>query len=193
MYLKGNKHLDILALFSGDYKRQFYLREISRLAKIPLKTTQTHVYDLERAKILKSAIVGKNKYFRLNLDSIQAKLYILQAEIHRTLLFMEKYPLFKIFLNEVKMDTPLIVFGSFAEFKADKDSDVDLLMISKEKQNLPFYLLAYKIHEIKLSESSFIKSLEKQEALIKEIEENHIILNNHSFYINIMWSYYGTR
>ena len=26
---------------------------------------------------------------------------------------------------------------------------------------------------------------------IKEIEENHIILNNHSFYTNVMWGYYG--
>ncbi|MEK6892245.1 MAG: nucleotidyltransferase domain-containing protein [Nanoarchaeota archaeon] len=193
MYQKRNEDLDILRLFLGGYNRQFYLREISRLTGIPLKTTQTKILHLEEGNILKSTISGKNKYFRLNLDNIQTKFCLLQAEINKTQSFIEKYPLFKIFINEIKTNTPLIVFGSFAKFKAGKDSDLDLLIISKEKQKLPFHLLAYKIHKIELSESDFLQSMEKQENLIKEIEENHIILNDHSSYVNAMWNYYGKR
>ena len=193
MYQKRNNYLDILALFLGDYNKQFYLREISKLAKIPLKTTQNLLSQLQKDKILKSIISGKNKYFRLNLNDIRAKLYIFQAEIYRTLIFVEKYPIFKIFLKEIKTNAPIIIFGSFAKFKAEKNSDLDLLILSKEKQNLPFYLLPYKIHEIKLSEADFIKSFEKQETLIKEVQENHIILNNHSFYTNAIWNYYGKQ
>lgn len=193
MYQKRNKHLEVLALFLGDYNRQFYLREISKLTKIPLKTTQNIIFNLEKERILKSAISGKNKYFRLNLDNVQTKLYILQSEIYRTSLFIDKYPLFKIFLDEIKTNIPIVVFGSFAKFKADKNSDLDLLIISKDKQKLPTHLLAYKIHEIRLSELDFINALEKQEILLKEVQENHIILNNHSFYINIMWDHYGKK
>ena len=193
MYRKRNRELDIIALFLGDYKRQFYLREISKLAKIPLKTTQTLIWHLEKDKILKSMISGKNKYFKLNLENLQTKFYVLQSELHRTAMFIEKYHLFKTFIKEIKTNVPIIVFGSFAKFKADKDSDLDLLVISKEKVNLPFHLLAYKAHDIYLDENSLIKSLEKSEILTKEIQENHIILNNHSFFVNILWSYYGRQ
>lgn len=193
MYQKRNEELDILGLFLSGYNKQFYLREISRLTEIPLKTTQIKIIRLEKGSILKSAISGKNKYFRLNLDNIQTKFCLLQAEINKTQSFVEKYPLFKIFINDIKTNSLLIVFGSFAKFRVGKDSDLDLLIISEEKQKLPFHLLSYKIHKIELSEPDFLQSMEKQENLIKEIEENHIILNNHSSYVNAMWNYYGKR
>ena len=193
MYQKRNREIDIVALFLGGYRKQFYLREISKLAKIPLKTTQILLAHLEKDKILKSMVSGKNKYFKLNLDDIQTKFYLLQSELHKTAIFIEKYPLFKTFMKEIKTSVPIIIFGSFAKFKADKDSDLDLLIISSEKQKLPFHLLAYKVHEINLEEYAFTKALEKQEALIKEIQENHIILNNHSFFVNSMWDYYGKQ
>lgn len=193
MYQKRNKESEIIALFLGDYKKQFYLREISKLTKIPLKTTQTSIALLEKGKILKSKVSGKNKYFRLNLDNLQTKLNLLQSELHKTELFIEKYPLFKAFLKELKTNAPIIIFGSFARFKADENSDLDLLIISKKRLKLPFYLLAYKAHEISLDEKYFISAVEKQETLIKEVQENHVILNNHSFFVNIMWDYYGKQ
>ena len=193
MYRKRNREMEIVALYLSGYNKQFYLREISKLTKIPLKTTQTLIAHLGKDKILKSRVSGKNKYFQLNFDNIQTKFYLLQSELHRTAVFIEKYPLFKTFMKEIKANAPIIVFGSFAKFKADKDSDLDLLIVSKEKVKLPFHLLAYKTHEIYLDENSFLKSLERNETLIREIEENHIILNNHSFNVNTMWNYYGSR
>jgi len=191
MYLKRNKELSVLSLYLRDYRRQFYLREISKFTKVALKTTQNITASLEKSNILRSKTNGKNKYFKLNLENINTKFYLLQAEIHRTLLFLEKYPLFKTFMKELKTNTIIVVFGSFAKFTADKNSDVDMLIISKEEQELPMHLLPYKVHDIKLTEESFKKSIESQEALIKEAEENHIIINNHSLYVNSMWDFYG--
>jgi len=190
MYQKRNRELDVISLYTEDYKSEFYLRQIGKLAKLPLKTCQNVLIILEKSKILKSKLEGKNKYFSLNLDNIQTKSILLQSEIYKTDIFLEKYPQFKTFLKELKTNTPVIIFGSFAKLTADKNSDLDLLIISEKKQKFPFHLLSPKIHEIKLSETSFIKALKEQEALIKEIEENHIILNNHSFYINVMWEQY---
>ncbi|MEK6904149.1 MAG: hypothetical protein AABW87_01000, partial [Nanoarchaeota archaeon] len=73
MYQKRNKELDIIALYSGNYKAEFYLRQISKLAKLPLKTCQNALINLEKGRILKSNVEGKNKYFSLNLDNIQTK------------------------------------------------------------------------------------------------------------------------
>ena len=193
MYQKGNKILDVLGLFLGDYKSQLYLREISKTAKIPLKTTQNTLSYMEKNKILKSNISGKNKYFKLNLENVHTKLLLMQAEIQKTESFIDYYPLFKTFIKEIKTIAPLIIFGSFARLQANKNSDVDLLILSREKQKLPVHLLSYKLHQISVPEKAFIKSLEKQEPLIKEIQSNHLILNNHSFYINAMWNYYGNK
>ncbi len=191
MYQKRNKELEIIALYRSDYKSEFYLRQISKLAKLPLKTAQNVLFSLEKNKVLKSKIDGKNKYFNLNLDNIQTKSYLLQSEIFKTDLFLENYPQFKTFLKSLNTNVPIIIFGSFAKFKANKDSDLDLFVVSEKDQKLPFHLIPYKIHQVTLSEDSFVKALKEKEILLKEIEENHIILNNHSFYLNVMWDYYG--
>ena len=51
--------------------------------------------------------------------------------------------------------------------------------------------MPYKIHKNSLTEESFKKAIAEKETLIKEIGANHIILNKHSSYVNIMWEYYG--
>ena len=192
MYQKRNE-LDIIALYRGDYRRQLYLREISKKTGIPLKTTQTLLTSLEKNSILRSRTNGKNKYFSLNLDNIQTKSAILQAEIQQTTMFLERYTPIKTFLKSLRTNDALVVFGSFAKFSADKDSDLDLLMIQEEKQDIPLHLMPYTVHKTELTEESFLKALERQENLIKEIEESHIILNNHSFYVNMMWNHYGKK
>ena len=190
MYLKRNSELEVLMLYLDDYTKQLYLREISRLAKLPLKNTQNVANTLEKRKILISSYKGKNKYFSLNLDNIQTKLCLLQSEIYKTLLFLEKYPQFKTFLKQVSK-VVIVTFGSFAKFTAGENSDLDLLIISEAGEKLPFHLVPWKIHDIRMSEKSFIKAVENQEALIKEREKDHVILNNHSFYSEIMWEQYG--
>lgn len=191
MYQKRNKELEVISLYRGNYKIEFYLREISKLSKLPLKTCQNVLAVLEKNKILKSKTKGKNKYFSLNTDNIQTKSYLLQSEIYKAYNFLEIYPQLKVFLKSISVNTPIIVFGGFAKLRADKNSDLDLLIISKKELNLSSHLLSYKIHQVNLSEKSFIKALKEQETLIKEIEESHIVLNNPSFYVNVMWNHYG--
>ncbi len=43
MYQKRNNRFEITSLYLTDYNKQFYIREISRLTKIPLKTTYTTI------------------------------------------------------------------------------------------------------------------------------------------------------
>jgi len=191
MYPKRNNSLEVISLFRANYQKRFYLREISRLTKIPLKTSQNILLILEKSKILKSKTEGKNKYFFLNQENIAVKFMLLQAEVYKTDQFAEKYSQFKMFLKSLKTTAPIIVFGSFAKFTANQNSDLDLLVISEKKLELPFHLLPFQPHEIRMIKKTFWKALKEQEDLIKEIEENHIILNNHSFYVDTMWRYYG--
>jgi len=190
MYKKRNNELEVIALYIGNYKARLYLRQISKLAKLPLKTCQNTLSVLEKEKILVSKLEGKNKYFGLNLANIQTKSALLKAEIYKTDVFLEKYTVFKTFLKSTNTNSTIIIFGSFARLAADKDSDLDLFIISNKGEKLPFYLLPHKIHEVRLSENSFKRAISEEETLIKEIEANHVILSNPSFYVNIMWEHH---
>lgn len=182
----------VLCLYLGDYSKKLYLREISRLSGIPLRTAQSALEMLENEHIMKSVLSGKNKYFSLNLENIETKSMLLQAEIFQTMKFLKKYPVFKSFLKELQnASAPIIIFGSFAKFAADKNSDTDLVIVSDRKIGLPYHLLPSRVHEISLSEEEFIKSFEAGEALMKKIEETHITLNNYSFLVNLMWRKYA--
>ena len=187
MYLKRNNELDVLMLYQGAYHKKFYLREISTLTKIPLKTTQNIVSFLEKKKILKSEIQGKNKYFSLNMENIETKWYLVHAELYKTQCFVEKYPEFKLFLKTVETQSILILFGSFAKGSADKNSDCDLLLVSEKEESLPTHLLPHKIHKIEMTPKAYKEAAKKRVALIEEIEENHIVLNNHSVFVEMMW------
>ncbi|MEK6914537.1 MAG: nucleotidyltransferase domain-containing protein [Nanoarchaeota archaeon] len=189
MYQKGNKELIVIAIYTSNYRTEFYLRQIAKLTRIPLKTCQNVLVKLEKEKILKSKVDGKNKYFSLNLDNIQTKSYLLKAEIFKLDNFLNNYQEFKTFLKSIHFNIPIIIFGSFAKMRADKNSDLDLLILSKVEQKFSNHLIPYRIHQINLSEESFKKALNERETIIKEVEENHIILNNPSSYINILWEY----
>ena len=191
MYQKRNNELSIMSLYTGNYNARFYLRQISKLAKIPLKTCQNALLFLEKERVLKGKVEGKNKYFTINLDNIQTKSYLLKAEIQKTEILLDKYPELKTFLKSVNTNAILIVFGSFAKLKADKNSDMDLFIVYETDLSLPSHLLPYEIHQNRLTEGSFKKALVEKEPLIKEIEENHIILNNQSSYVNIIWESYA--
>lgn len=188
MYRKGNKELPVLGLYLGDYSGRFYLREISRLCRMPLKTAQRVLESLEKARILRSEVHGKNKYFSLNLGNIETKNMLLQAEIWKTSELLRKYPFFGAFLKEMKAgQAPVIVFGSFAKFTAGKISDVDILVLSGRKLDMPSHLLPNEIHQINVAADAFGEALKKGEAFAKEVAESHVVLNSHSFFVNLMW------
>jgi len=193
MYLKRNSHLEILKLYTAGYKNSFYLREISKLLKLPLKTVQNATHDLESGRIINSRIEGKNKYFTLNLANIKTKLHLMVAELYKTLKLTETYPVINTFLKELTQfaDIPILVFGSFADFTATKESDLDLLVISNSQKNIPYHTLPFKVHEIKMNQKTFLGSIERGETLINEIFKNHVILNGHDYFVNVWWEKYG--
>ncbi len=185
MYQKCYK---ILELYLKNFKEKYYLREIANLADLPIRTTQRILRDLESEGIIKAERVGKNKYFFLNMLEVKTKILLTVAELYRTLDFVIKYPAIKMFLKE-QIDQCLVVFGSFAKFKATKTSDFDLLIIGDSKRELPLYLIPYKVHQIKLRKKDFERFIRK-ETLGKEILKNHLVLTKHSYFVDMLWQYY---
>lgn len=193
MYKKGYNELRILEPYTKDYGARHYLRELAKLTGISLKSVQNALAGLEQGNILKATVHGKHKYFMLNRENPQSKLYLVQAEIAKTNAFLETYPFFKTFLKHAPSSITFIVFGSFASFTAKKHSDIDMIVIHKpgETATLPFHLLPDKVHQVVLLEHAFQKAVVQGDSLLREVEKNHVILTNHSYYTNIVWDTYG--
>ena len=100
MYKNRYNESKVIGLYTQGLTRSFYLREIAGLAKLPLKTAQDILKSLEKDNILTSKVRGKNKYFRLNLDNLLTKFFLLQAEINKTQVFLKGHPTIKTFLKE---------------------------------------------------------------------------------------------
>ncbi len=190
MSQKRYNELEVLGLYLGDYAGQFYLREISRLASISLRTTQETTSSLVNQKILQSRKHGKNMYFGLNRENASTKFLILQAEVYKTINFLQKHPEIKSFIKGINSNLFILLFGSFARGSWKSVSDMDLLVVGGKKEELPLHLLPYKVHLISISKDSFATAIKKKEPLMGEIAESHILLNNHSFYLNYRWRQY---
>jgi len=187
MYQKRNNELEILTQYLGNYKHEFYLREISRITNIPLKTSQDAVKNLHKNRILLSRTHGKNKYFRLNLENIRTKYMLVRAELHKTDKFLAKYSTLKLFTKELNTYSCVVIFGSYARYDSDRKSDLDVMTIPDAQ--LPKHLLPTKLHQIQLTRRGFVRAMNKKETVIQEIMKDHVILNNHSFFVERKWNH----
>ena len=178
----------IIQLFTNDYRRKLYLREISRLLGKPHQSLKIYLNELESKKILiKNKRKNISEYF-LNLKNKLIKDYIVISEKEKTIEVIEKNILLKSLYEKLWSYFPentFVIFGSSVN-KINKKSDIDLLVIGRSKVNrvLNEFEEIYnkKIHKVQIT------SLNKlSPAFTKELFSKHIILNNTEEVINFFY------
>jgi len=184
--LLNNKELDVLNEFASDYSVKNYGRKLASRLNMNQKTVSNILNSLEKEHILKFTQEGKNKYYYLNKSNPFVKDIVKLIEINKRIMFFRRYnKLNDLFLEIEKRGKGLIiVFGSYAKFKADKNSDLDLFVIGdiKESRDLED---AYNI-KINIVNSSKDK-FKLNDLFIKEVINNHIILKGIEDYIELTW------
>jgi predicted nucleotidyltransferase len=185
--LLNNNALKILSEFSQDYSKRIYGGQVAKKLKMNQKTVANILNSLEAENILKYNTEGKNKYYFLNKLNSQIKDILKIVELGRKNLFFEKYPQFKdLFLELEKRTNGLIaIFGSYAKFSSNENSDLDVFVIGnikdvedlEDKYNI-------KINIVRSTHERFSKS----DVFIKEVLKNHIILKGIEEYIELTWS-----
>lgn len=188
MYQKRYK---ILSPFTENLRGRFYLRELSVKTGIATMTAQRILKSMEKEGILKSREEGKNKYFELNVDNPKTKMEILNTESFKAQELMEACKPMKSFVKDTPPEPMIVIFGSFADGTARKESDLDIMLVCDKEMDMPYHLIPYKIHETKLTWRQFHKALDSSEPLIKEVLKKHVILQRHSDFVEIIWRYYG--
>ena len=184
--LLDNKTMEILNGFSLDYNKRIYGHEIARELKMNQKTVSNILKRLERENILKFSKEGRNKYYFLNRFNKQIKQIINLIELDRKLKFLRRYKKLDGLFNtlEDRAKGILIVFGSYSNFSAHEDSDLDIFVmgdISSIEDLEQMYNI--KINVVKSNK----KKIDKEDIFIKEIIKNHIVLKSIENFVELIW------
>ena len=173
--------LQVLALFTNDFNREYYVREVEKLLKISPRTAQLILEDLEDKGIIESKVRGKIKTFKLNPSEF-TKRYLVFVEQYKVIAFLEKKLLIKEIIEKIAPHVKGIgiIFGSYAKGLEKKGSDLDIFVageyndeeVKKVSKNLGIEI-SVKCYPPKIFEKSLTKDI-----LLKEVLKNHVIFLN---------------
>ncbi|MCD6216078.1 MAG: nucleotidyltransferase domain-containing protein [Candidatus Aenigmarchaeota archaeon] len=158
----------ILLLLKGEN----HLRSIARALESSHSTILRRLNKLVIENVLDYKKEGKNKVFFIK-NTLEAKNYIFNAERYKLIKLLKKYPELGIIISDVLKKTRekmIILFGSYAKFRAKKDSDIDIYVETRDKKvkkELEFINSKIRIK---------IGTFDTSSLLIKEIVKDHIIL-----------------
>ena len=90
MYQKRNNDLAVISIYTNGYGMRFYLRQISKLSNLPLKTCQNVLINLEKEKIdaivaLGAVIQGQTYHDILIMNTIVPKLMDISLQYKKPL------------------------------------------------------------------------------------------------------------
>jgi len=159
--------LTILKPFFEEPNRKFSIRELSRILKINHTTVRQHLNHLSREGFLLSKKEGLYSFYKLILSkkTLNLKLYYNLEKIRNSNIVEDL---------EKAYDLPVIVlFGSYASAMDDKNSDIDICLISnigKEFSTEKYEKkLNRKISIHKFNKNSWIKTKKSNPNLINNI------------------------
>lgn len=173
--------LQVLSLFTNDFSREYYIREVEKLLKISPRTAQLILEDLEDKGIIESKTKGKIKTYKIKLSEFTKK-YLVFVEQYKAIAFLENNLMIKEIVEKITPNIKGIgiIFGSYVKGIGKKESDLDIFVagnynkeeIKRVSKNLGIEL-SVKCYPIKTFEKNINKDL-----LLKEILKNHIVFVN---------------
>ncbi|HLD15206.1 MAG TPA: hypothetical protein VJB94_01355 [Candidatus Nanoarchaeia archaeon] len=173
--------LQVLSLFTNDFTREYYIREVEKLLKISPRTAQLILEDLENKGIIESKIKGKIKNYKIKHSEFTNR-YLVFVEQYKAIAFLEKNLLVKEIIEKITKNIKGIglIFGSHVKGIESKESDLDIFIagnydkeaIKRVSKNLGIEI-SVKCYPIKTFEKNISKDI-----LLKEILKNHIVFIN---------------
>jgi len=132
----------IKELFYNNPGKEFYLRQVSRLTKVPKTTVARKLMDLTKNKLIKRERKEPFDVYAANTTSHLYKYYKTQHIVENIL----RSGLIEHIVDKAYPKT-IILFGSCAKGEFDKGSDIDLFVESEETTlNLKKFQLGRKIN-----------------------------------------------
>ncbi|OGJ19835.1 hypothetical protein A3K73_03645 [Candidatus Pacearchaeota archaeon RBG_13_36_9] len=172
----------IIRLFIEE-KEPKTIREISKKIKADYKIIYTAAKRLLEKKILLGREVGKSILCELNPSYYGIEIYSAEHRRKEELLKNKNISLmYREVIKNAGAFFVFIIFGSYAKGKETANSDIDIIIISNEKEiekkvNEMLSLMPLKTHALFFTEEEFIRMKDsKKSNVVKEAVENNIIL-----------------
>lgn len=188
-----NPHILIQAL-GKRITEEISIRQLSIDAKIPYSTSLRFIN--EHKDLFKINRKGNMNLISLNLEDNITKSHLIIAERQVSDAFIKKNPEFKILTRELpKKNYCLILFGSRAEDKNRKKSDVDFCIISVDKLIKIHFSTFEMLTKLEVNPIFFTKQefklmmQDKEHNLADEIQRKHVILYGEDFFWNLVWKH----
>jgi len=164
-----------LEQFGGDYNKQAYGRQIAKKLNLNQKTVSNILQGLEKGNILKFTKQGKNKLYFLNRNNNLWRDTVKLIELGKKIKFLEKHKNKQDLFVKLEEATRgiSILFGSYASGLETKESDIDIV-VESDVQGLESI---EKLYDVKINPIKIKKPINPSDVLMKEIIENHIVLN----------------
>jgi len=127
--------IKILNKLIDNLTKQYSIRELALELKLPYPQIHRNIKILADKKIIKIVKKGKSNIINIILENISEELII--SEFERKQEIITKYQIINLLnkdLENIKYNQYIcILFGSYANKTAKKDSDVDLLFVIPEE------------------------------------------------------------
>jgi len=166
----------ILKFLIENKTKSFSIKDISKALKIDYKLIYINIKKLDKIIEIEDLKVIKKCSFK---DKSNEDIFIVEYKRRNEILEKKEFRAIYDKLKTINKQFILLLFGSHVKETADKNSDLDLLLISEEKIiiNEKLEILPLKIHLTSLNYDSFMSMLKsKEQTVVSEVLKKNIIL-----------------
>ncbi|MCJ7816992.1 MAG: nucleotidyltransferase domain-containing protein [Candidatus Aenigmarchaeota archaeon] len=180
--------LKIVDFLARNIDKKFTINELSKAIKEYYSFVHRTVSKLVKDGVISKAKAGKAYLCTLNLENEKTFALIQLGEIEKRNEFYERNKEVKLILEDFVKSVEthpsvlsIILFGSYSKGNAAKESDIDVLILSKSSINIEkttkemYAKYGKEINPILMTTSDFKK--QKDKAIIKEIINSHHVLH----------------
>ena len=160
---------EIIDILSGE---EIHARALAKRLDTNHMTVIRNLKELVSENVLEFRKEGRNKVYFLKTN-MEAKNYALISELYKLNKILKTYPELRQTVKNIQQNKEIglaVLFGSYARGTANKNSDIDVFIETKDR-NLK--------KELKLLNSRLsvkIGEYDRSSPLIKEIEKKHVII-----------------
>ncbi len=174
-YLISTNYQKVLKFFVLHPGQSFYEREIARKALLSPSSAHCVLINLYRAGLVKRKQNGRMRFYSVDM----ANPYLKEFKVLANLLLIE--PL----VERLKgLSRKIVLFGSWAQGNDTHDSDIDLFIVSSEKEKALFVvnkfsysarLYNHKVQAVVSSPEELIKRDKQDRVFFEQVENGNIL------------------
>ena len=190
--------LKIVDLLARNTERKLTINEIAKSLEEYYSFVHRTVNKLIKDNVIIKEKAGKSYLCSINLETEKTIALVNLSEIEKKDDFYNSNKELKVILGDFVESAKstvnpisIVLFGSFAKGTATKESDVDILLISKTKEGIDkitkeiYAKYSKEVNAVLMTSDDFKK--QKDKAITKEIIKDHYVLYGVEKFVNLVF------